>query len=53
MVGCKDINIFSYSSSSVLRVITKKHNKTLANIIENNFLNRKFGLLLFAIGIKY
>ena len=52
MEGCKDIKIFSYSTSSLLRILTKKYNKKMANQIERSQLNKRFGFLLFAIGTK-
>ncbi len=52
MKGCKDIKILCYSSSALLRMCAKKYNKKLAESIENSWLNKKVGLLLFAIGTK-
>lgn len=52
MEGCQDIKISTYSSSSLLRSVTKEYNKKLAETIENSYINKKYGLLLFAVGTK-
>ena len=52
MEGCKNVEVFTYSSSSFLKLFTKKYNKRLAEFIENNYINKKYGFILFAIGTK-